>query len=303
MNRIDRLFNILLTLQTRRRVQAIDLARTFEISERTIYRDMAALIQMGIPIMSLPGQGYELMEGFYLPPLVFTPDEASALYLGASMLAASGNYVEEARRAIEKITAALPPRQSELARQRADIIRFVIPRGNFDLENPYLTRLQQAILEKRVVFIRYYGFSRQEWTERDVEPYFLTFGEGVWYFDGYCRLRQDQRAFRLDRIESLYMRDEVFVERRLSSDPQKPVVEVRVRCSHEMARWMRERQHYAFQQEQQDEEWVIMTYQVEQLAEIKNWLMGWGTAIEVLTPPELRVQIRDEAIQLAKLLT
>ncbi|GIK63880.1 MAG: transcriptional regulator [Chloroflexota bacterium] len=303
MNRIDRLFNILLTLQTRRRVQAIDLARTFEISERTIYRDMAALIQMGIPIMSLPGQGYELMEGFYLPPLVFTPDEASALYLGATMLAASGNYVEEAYRALEKITVALPPRQSELARQRADIIRFVIPRGNFDLENPYLTRLQQAILEKRVVFIRYYGFNRQEWTEREVEPYFLTFGEGVWYFDGYCRLRHDQRAFRLDRIESLYMRDEVFVERRLSSDPQKPVVEVRVRCSHEMARWMRERQHYAFQQEQQDEEWVIMTYQVEQLAEIKNWLMGWGTAIEVLTPPELRVQIRDEAIQLAKLLT
>ncbi len=300
MNRIDRLFNILLTLQTRRQVQAIDLARTFEISERTIYRDMAALMQMGIPIMSVPGQGYELMEGFYLPPLVFTPDEASALFLGASMLAASGNYGEESQRAIEKITAALPQRQSEAARQRADIIRFVIPRGNFDLENPYLTQLQRAILEKRVVFIRYYGFNRQEVTEREVEPYFLTFGEGAWYFDGYCRLRQDQRAFRLDRVERLQVRNEIFVERRPTSDPEKPVIEVQVKCNQEVARWMRERQHYAFQSEQQE---GIFVYQVGQLAEIKNWLMGWGSAIEVLTPSELRRQIREEAIQLAKLLT
>ncbi|MBI5932045.1 MAG: YafY family transcriptional regulator [Chloroflexi bacterium] len=303
MNRIDRLFNILLLLQTRRHVQAIELARAFEISERTIYRDMAALMQMGIPIISLPGQGYELMEGFYLPPLVFTPDEASALFLGASMLAASGNYAEETQRAIEKITAALPLRQSQLARQRADIIRFVMPRGNFDLENPYLMQLQQAILDKRVVFIRYYGFNRQEVTEREVEPHFLTFGEGVWYFDGYCRLRQDQRAFRLDRVESLQVLNEVFAERRPEPDPEKPVIQVRVRCSQAVARWMGERQHYGFQMEEMQGEFVIMTYQVERLTEIKNWLMGWGIAIEVLAPYELRRQIREEALQLANLLT
>ena len=73
MNRIDRLFAILLLIQRKRRVRAIDLAQAFEVSERTIYRDMAALSESGVPIVALPGAGYELVEGYYLPPLLFTP--------------------------------------------------------------------------------------------------------------------------------------------------------------------------------------------------------------------------------------
>ena len=86
MNRIDRLFALLLTLEHRRRVRAQDLAEQFEVSKRTIYRDLSALGQMGIPIASLPGEGFELVEGYYIPPLMFTENEAVAMILGSRLL-------------------------------------------------------------------------------------------------------------------------------------------------------------------------------------------------------------------------
>ena len=110
MNRVDRLFGILLQLQHRRRVRAQDLAAIFEVSERTVYRDMTALSEVGVPIIALPGEGYELMEGYYLRPLVFTPDEASALSLAAQMFMsqASGRVAAAAHLALAKLTAVLP---------------------------------------------------------------------------------------------------------------------------------------------------------------------------------------------------
>jgi predicted DNA-binding transcriptional regulator YafY len=112
MNRIDRLFAILLTLQHKRRVRAQDLARQFEISKRTIYRDMSALNQMGIPIASLPGEGFELVEGFYVPPLMFKEEEAVALTLGLRLLTqqAAGSLTQSADSALAKIRSYCPGR-------------------------------------------------------------------------------------------------------------------------------------------------------------------------------------------------
>src|SRR5262245_45552183 len=110
MNRIDRLFAILLKLQGKSPITSLDLARSFEVSQRTVYRDIAALSEMGVPVVALPGEGYTLMEGFYLPPLVFTPSEATALFLGARMLAleAAGCLPADAEQALTKIAHILP---------------------------------------------------------------------------------------------------------------------------------------------------------------------------------------------------
>src|SRR3712207_9474943 len=90
MNRMDRLFALVMLLQARKRLRADDLAAEFGVSRRTIYRDIYALNEAGVPIVSLPGEGYELMDGYFLPPLVFSPAEASALVLGAQIGRASG---------------------------------------------------------------------------------------------------------------------------------------------------------------------------------------------------------------------
>ena len=110
MNRTDRLLAIVLELQARKHIRAEDLAATFEVSKRTIYRDMLALSESGVPIVSIPGQGYSLIEGYFLPPLTFTTDEAIMLLLGADFVAQQfdAQYREAAQSASDKITVVLP---------------------------------------------------------------------------------------------------------------------------------------------------------------------------------------------------
>src|SRR5215204_1477536 len=149
MNRIDRLFAMLLVLQTRQLVRAEDLAHKFEISQRTVYRDLAALSEMGIPIVGLPGEGYALMEGYFLPPLVFTPQEAAALVLGARLLAlhAEGRLPKDAEQAMTKIAHVLPTQSRELVERLSEIVHFFVDRRGFNLDDRRLVDLQQAITD------------------------------------------------------------------------------------------------------------------------------------------------------------
>lgn len=216
MNRIDRLFAILLTLQHKRHVRAQDLARQFEISKRTIYRDMSALNQMGIPIASLPGEGFELVEGFYMPPLMFEEEEAVALTLGLRLLTqqAAGSLTRSADSALAKIKVALPEQVRARSEALTNVIGFITLGQKFDLDEPQLLVVQQAIQERRVLHLRYHGYQRDEVTERDVEPHQLFYSDGIWYLEGYCRLRKDIRAFRLSRIEQLTALKETFSKKR-----------------------------------------------------------------------------------------
>lgn len=208
MNRIDRLFAILLTLQHKRHVRAQDLARQFEISKRTIYRDMSALNQMGIPIASLPGEGFELVERFYVPPLMFKEEEAVALTLGLRLLTHSADS------ALAKIQVVLPGQVRARSEALTNVIGFITLGQKFDLDEPQLLVIQKAIQERRVLHLRYHGYQRDELIERDVEPHQLFYSDGVWYLEGYCRLRRDIRAFRLSRIEQLTALKETFSKKR-----------------------------------------------------------------------------------------
>lgn len=265
---------------------------------------MAALSEMGVPLVSLPGEGYELMEGFYLSPLIFTPAEASALFLGAQMLLqqAAGSLSSSAEQALAKITAILPQTTHEQVQRLTEIIRFILPRDRFNLDDSRLILLQQAILEQRVLHIRYHSYSRDETTERDIEPYQLFYSNGVWYVTGYCRLRQDQRDFRLDRVDALKLLTDTFTPRSSSPSTSQPI-EIRVYFAAPTIRWVRERQHYAFVADiEESPSGVVMRYRVDTFSEITPWLLSWGAAAEVLAPAELREQIRQEAFKLATML-
>lgn len=306
MNRIDRLFHILLILQRKKLVRAADLADEFGVSKRTIYRDLTALGEMGVPLIPMPGEGYSLVEGFYMPPLSFTSEEAQALFLGVRMLASqsSGKLAKTAEVALEKIAHILPHESKVNVQQLVEIIHFYLLPKKFDLDQPYLLQLQQAIKQHRTVHIHYHSQAHNERTERVIEPHYLTYSEGVWYVDGYCRLRKDSRSFRLERIEHLKMLTETFVRHEFSASSTQPI-DVRVRFEAEVVRWVRERQHYAYWQDEMvcENRDVVMCYRVSRLDEIRSWLLGWGTNVEVLVPSELRQQIRDEAKRLFEMLT
>ena len=164
MNRTDRLFAITILLQTKKRVMAKDLAQILEVSERTIYRDMAALNESGIPIVLLPGEGYELVEGFVLPPVQFTPAEARAIFLSARMLSAhsTGSLSADIQSALAKITFLLPEVTRGYVELLAEGLQFFVPPRRFDIDDPRLAVLQQAIRERRVVWIRYHSY-RLQW--------------------------------------------------------------------------------------------------------------------------------------------
>lgn len=200
MNRIDRLFGILLLLQTKRKVRAQDVAEKFEITPRTVYRDMSALMQLGVPIVAQAGEGYALLDHYFLPPLVFTPDEAKAIFLGLKMLQASGNFQQETTEATAKLKTALPNRLYSAIVPLLEAITFFSASRPFDLQNPTLITLQQAIEAQRVVFLRYLGYEELTPSERHIEPTHLMHHDGVWYVTAYCRLRRAMRSFRLEHV-------------------------------------------------------------------------------------------------------
>lgn len=288
-------------------MRAEDLAAAFEVSKRTIYRDVAALSEAGVPVVAEPGQGYGLADGFFLPPLVFTAGEATALVLGARLLASrtAGRTPDEAERAVAKIAAVLPPAAREEVERRTDPIRFprsLPPDARFDLDDPRLAMLRRAVLERRVVALRYHGRGRDEVTDRLVEPRGLACYDGVWYVSAFCRLRRGGRDFRLDRVESLGLLDDTFSPRAESPAARTPIA-VRVRFGDRVLRWVRERQHWSFVGEEMGAMGVVMVYGPDDLDEIVPWLLGWGTEAEVVVPADLRLRIRDVARAMVEMLT
>lgn len=312
MNRVDRLFGLVVLLQARRRVRGEDLARELGVSRRTVYRDVTALAEAGIPVVSLPGQGYELMEGFFLPPLRFTADEASALVLGARMLERQGSdgLVLGARSAAAKIEALLGGGAGHQVDAGVHTIDFPAVPGRFDLTMPRLKVLQEAIVARRVVRLRYHSLSRQETSEREVEPERLSWWDGAWYLSAYCRLRRGTREFRLSRIDDLVVLSEVFEPRSPTAgaprDTSPGDIEVRVLVPPHAVRWVRERQHYAVVDDAPADDGGtgarVFTYRVAALSEIVHWARAWGAEVTVLSPPELRRSLRAEAAQLAEML-
>lgn len=301
MNRTDRLFAILLALQATPTLRAADLAVRFEVSERTIYRDMQTLSESGIPIAALPGEGYQLLDGFHLPPLMLSPDEATALFLGGRMLArgAQGSLKHQAEAALGKVEAVLPPDSRRRLRQLAQVIDVFPAQQPIDWDDPQLVLALQAIEGRRVLAITYRGYGDDAVTKREVEPGDLTVGDGALYVNGYCRLRRDLRSFRLNRIQSMVLTGETFTPRMMIAERQT-IIEVVVRFADTVLSHVHERPHYGYQHARDD---GALVYHVHDLSEIRGWLLGFGSQAEVIAPDVLRSWLRDEAQRLIQLLT
>lgn len=204
MRRADRLFQIVDLLRPGRLTTAQDLARRLEVSERTIYRDIADLIGSGVPIEGAAGAGYLMRAGYDLPPLMLTRDEASALVAGARMMRAfAGTMMQRsAGEALDKILAVLPP---DLKAQANEMPLYAIGKGSPDLAADTRQRLDQietAITQRHALDIAY---TREDGTpsQRRIQPGVLLFWGKVWTIGAWCELRKGYRGFRVDRMEIL----------------------------------------------------------------------------------------------------
>jgi len=310
MNRVDRLIGYLLLLQSRRQVRAADFAKRFEISERTVYRDIQALSEVGVPIVALPGKGYQVMQGYYLPPIAFSPDEARALALSIGMMtgaASRGPTRDAGVAALEKVRAVLSSETLRQVEALLAVTRFYThPSTQLDLEDRKLLDLQRAILDRRVVRLRYHAHTSNEVTARDVEPVELVLVDRSWILDAYCRLRQAPRGFRLTRVDGYTVLDEQFTPRSLRSHDREPdTTRVVVQFNPEIMRWVSERQHFSYSAHETAEERAggageaVMVYRPRALDVIAGWLLSWGDAFEVLEPRELRQHLDATAGRIA----
>ena len=202
--------------------------------------------------------------------------------------------------------AALPKGVRARVESLTSIISFFAVQDRFNLDDPHLLSLQRAIQDQRIVHLHYHGFERDVDTERVIEPYRLFYAGGIWYVEGFCRLRRDVRTFRISRIEKLAPGTATFIKRVYEKRRPDGQIVVRIRFDEKILCWVRERQHYAFQEEQPDaahQGSVIMTYQVQKITGIMPWVLSWGSGAEVIAPKELRDLIRSEAQKLANMLT
>ncbi|TDB86692.1 YafY family transcriptional regulator [Actinomadura sp. KC216] len=218
MNRTDRLYALVEELRAcaPRRVSARELAARYEVSVRTIERDIGALQQAGVPIFADVGRGggYTLDKSRTLPPLNFTPAEAVAVAITLSR-AGGSPYSRSARTALHKIVAAMSAADSASARELAERVRFMTPpdAGEPDAAPTSVPAvLEEAMSARRVVRLRYED-AEGIGTERDVEPVAFTAVSLRWYLIGWCRLRDGARVFRIDRIRRATLLDERAPER------------------------------------------------------------------------------------------
>ena len=208
MRRADRLFQIVQLLRSGRLLTAAKLAKRVEVSERTIYRDIADLQSTGVPIDGEAGVGYLMRDGYDLPPLMFTREEISALVIGARIVSAWGGaqMALAAQDALDKIEAVLPPDQ----RNRADEVQvYAFDHQMQRIEKENLDRINAAIASNTLLEVRYEDVAGEQ-THRMIEPLGLFYWGKVWTLVAWCRLRTDFRMFRIDRLVSMAETGEEF---------------------------------------------------------------------------------------------
>lgn len=299
MNRTDRLLALVLELRGREWVRAEDLARTFEVSVRTVYRDMLALNEAGVPVVSVPGQGYRLMDGYFLPPLHFTPQEAVMLAFGVDAVhtAFDAEYAGAAESAAKKLLAALPDeRRADVQRVREHLR--VVPNGDERVAEP-LRLLRGAVLDARTVTFTYHKPHASP-EPRHVQPLGLAHLHGMWLLAAFDPARGAQRIFRLDRIEAVQVTASTFTRDpawRVKYQPERERRDetVRVLFPAQRQRAVQERPHFFQLEGCLTPAGYEVTLQVRDPADVLAWVLSWGADARVLEPGHLAEQVRAEA--------
>ncbi len=207
--RLSRLTAILTQLQTKRLLTSTALANKFGVSVRTIYRDIRALEQAGVPIITEDGKGYTLMEGYRVPPVMFTEAQANALIMAEQLVLKNKDtsFIKDYTEAIDKIKAVLKYNIQDKANLLSERTRFD-QNINRERNSNNLSDLQFALTNFRLTKIEYTN-EKEQTTSRIIEPFALLSTEN-WLLVAYCRLRKEFRYFRLDRIKKLEILSDKF---------------------------------------------------------------------------------------------
>ena len=299
MNRIDRLAAIVIQLQSRRLVKAREIADKFSLSLRTVYRDIKALEEAGVPVTGEAGSGYRLMEGYKLPPLMFSEDEASALLTAAKLMKAmcDERSVQYYTSALDKIKAVLRLSEKDHLQDIDDHIA-VVPHPASHLRKPgdlHLSTILKAISSATVIEILYSSIEKKESLKRAVEPIGIYHQGSNWYLVAFCRLRNDYRNFRTDKIVTLSSSAQKITLKHppLSTflcrlTEEKRVQKVIIDVDPAIVKYFGEQKYYnGFVSEEMVEGQVRMTFLTGSLYGFARWFLFFGERATIIEPLEL----------------
>jgi predicted DNA-binding transcriptional regulator YafY len=311
MNRIDRLTAILIHLQTKRVVKAEEISDRFEISLRTVYRDVKALMEAGVPIGSEAGKGYFIVDGYHLPPVMFSQQEASAMLTAGKLVEkmTDASIRQAYESALAKIKAVLNDSEKDhLENLQSSIAVFRHVDPNVQSPNQFMTDVQRAISLKQVMMLEYTS-SKQEQTRREIEPIGVVFYSGNWHMIAWCRLRNGYRDFRMDLIQSLKPSGTTFDARNLLTlqeyfrsleqahrDMEKVVVTFEKPVAHYTKS---SRYYYGFVSEEDAGDRCRMTFLTWSLRSFGKWLLMYGNAVEIESPDKMREMMEEMVEELA----
>ncbi|MEM7298685.1 MAG: YafY family protein [Bacteroidota bacterium] len=300
MNRIDRLNALLIHLQSKPRVTLSEIEDRFEIGRRTVFRDIRSLMEAGVPIGGDAGEGYFIVEGYHLPPVVFNKEEASAILMGAKFIehVADSETVETFQRAMYKIKAVLKYSDKEFLESLESKVTIRPGLRSRQFPESHIAEIQMAVATNRLISMTYYSQYTDTTTNREVEPLGMIFYSSRWHLIGFCRLRQDLRDFRADRIQKVKVLSETidpskhqnymdFMNESLLGTDAK---EAMIKCSNFVYRIMGEQKYFmGFVEETRLEDgnyrMKFVTPNYEYLA---RWLLMFGNEVDIESPSELQ---------------
>lgn len=300
MNRIDRLNALLIHLQGKPRVTLSELEERFEIGRRTVFRDIKSLMEAGVPIGGDAGEGYFVVEGYHLPPVVFNKEEASAILMGAKFIehSADSHTIQAFEKAMFKIKAVLKYSDKEFLENLDERITIRPSLAPKQFPDSHIAEIQMAIATSQLISITYYSGYNDSTTKREVEPLGMVFYSRRWHLIAYCRLRQDLRDFRADRIQKVKMLNETtdpskhpnyldFLNEALIGTDAKEVI---IKSSSMIARFMGEQKYYqGFVEEKRLEDGSMeMKFIPPYYDYFARWLMSYGKEITIVSPSELQ---------------
>jgi predicted DNA-binding transcriptional regulator YafY len=309
MNKFDRIVTILTLLQSKKIIKAQYIADRFEVSLRTVYRDIRTLESAGIPIISEAGVGYSIMPGYHLPPVMFSSDEASALVTAEKLFEKMVDPVthKNFNSALTKIKSVLRSTEKETVENLENHIAvYRSPWSSNAQDFPELQKILNAIDQKNILKIHYEAAYAEKSTQRQIEPVGVYFTTENWYLIAYCRLRADYRNFRLDRIKQLQVEDHKFeaVHPQLQTyldqlAKEQELETVVLTFDKVMAKYTQTQKFMlGFTQERDLGDRVEMTFLVHSFEQIAHWLITYTKYVEVISPLVLKNRVKELACDL-----
>lgn len=304
MNRIDRLSAILVQLQSRSLIKAQQISDRFNVSLRTVYRDIRALEEAGIPIVGNPGIGYSLVDGYKLPPLMFTQTEAFAFLIAEKLVneltdSDSSKYYKSGMDKIRAVMRLADKDSLESMETNMGILKTLKCKVS-DSESK-LQLLLQSIHEKKILRISYFTDYKKDFSERDVEPIGVFFSRTNWYLVAFCQIKNAYRTFRVDRIQRIDHIEGTFTKRHpplkdflneVSKTEKLDEIVVRVEKDN-ISMIDNDKYYYGLFSEKEIEDYIELSFLTFSLDKFARWYLSFADVAKIISPVSLKNMIKE----------